>query len=235
MPRQRPAAVLPRWLWLWFPPVLLIVIFAVRIVDPAAYRTWIDGELGLIELATPLLSIIGAGYGIALVRDLAREGLSKLLVWGALLTLACIYFAGEELSWGQHLFGWSTPESVARLNDQQETNLHNMSSWLDQKPRLLLEIWVLVGGLILPLVGYREWRRFAREDLRSWFWPTFDCMPTALLAILVRLPERIKDLAGLESLPYELRYSEPQEYYFALFLLLYLAALDRRVRQAAQD
>lgn len=231
MPRQRPAAVLPRWLWLWFPPVLLIVIFAVRIADPAAYRSWIDGELGLIELATPLLSIIGAGFGIALMRDLAREGLSKLLIWGALLTLACIYFAGEELSWGQHLFGWSTPESVARLNDQQETNLHNMSSWLDQKPRLLLELWVLIGGIVMVLIGSRASQRLSVDVVSSWFWPTRDCLPTAILAIGIRLPERIKDLAGLESLPLEIRYSEPQEYYFALFLLLYLAALRERLRR----
>ena len=175
--------------------------------------------------------IIGAGYGIALVRDLAREGLSKLLVWGALLTLACIYFAGEELSWGQHLFGWSTPESVARLNDQQETNLHNMSSWLDQKPRLLLELWVLIGGIVMVLLGSRSSQRLSVDVVSSWFWPTRDCLPTAILAIGIRLPERIKDLAGLESLPLEIRYSEPQEYYFALFLLLYLAALRERLRR----
>jgi hypothetical protein len=58
-------------------------------------------------------------------------------------------------------------------------------------------------------------------------------LPTALLAIIVRLPERVKSWAGIEQLPLELRFSEPQEYYFALFLLIYLASIGRRLRQTA--
>ncbi|MGR8918616.1 MAG: hypothetical protein ACU85V_03280 [Gammaproteobacteria bacterium] len=230
MARVRPAPVLPAWLWLWFPPLLLLVIFPVRIVDPAGYRSWVDGELGLIELATPVLAIAGAVIGLRLLRQLWRERTSPLLVWVLLMTLACVYFAGEELSWGQHLFGWSTPEAFEQINDQQETNLHNISSWFDQKPRLLLEIWVLVGGIIVPLRGLEARGPIEPRRISSWIWPTLDCTPTAILAILIRAPERIKDAASLESLPYELRYSEPQEYYFALFLLIYLASLGARVR-----
>ena len=36
--------LLPRWLWLWFPPLLLLIILPIRVVDPAAYSAWIDGE-----------------------------------------------------------------------------------------------------------------------------------------------------------------------------------------------
>jgi len=233
MARFRPRPVLPSWLWLGLPPLLLLVILPIRVIDAQAYRAWVDGELGLIELVTPLLSIGAAVVGILLCRDLLRSGRgSKLLVWVGLHVLACVYFAGEELSWGQHVFGWSTPDGIAALNDQGETNLHNMSSWLDQKPRLLLELWVLIGGIVVPLVGQREARRLSPDVLSSWIWPTLECLPTALLAILVRLPERLKDVFDIASLPYEIRYSEPQEYYFALFLLLYLAALRRRVELA---
>ncbi len=234
MSRRRPAAVLPRWLWLWFPPLLLLVILPVRVADPAAYSAWIDGELGLIELLTPLLAIIGAVYGVRLLLALRGGGTSLLLLWSAAMTAACVYFAGEELSWGQHLFGWATPDYLAGINDQNETNLHNVSSWFDQKPRLLLEIWVLVGGIIVPLRGISAPAQVQPAQMGTWLWPTFDCLPTAVLAILVRTPERIKDLAGLQSLPYELRYSEPQEYYFALFLLLYLMSLLKRVEAAAR-
>lgn len=226
----RPAPVLPRWLWLWFPPLLLIVIFPVRIIAPEAYRTWIDGELGLIELTTPILAVIGAVVGIRLLSRAVRNGSRPLRIWIVLITLACIYFAGEEISWGQHLFKWETPEAIGRINDQRETNLHNVSSWFDQKPRLALEIWVLVGGIIVPVLEWRRGTRLAPEQFRYWFWPTLDCAPTAVLAIVVRLPERMKDLFQIEALPFELRYSEPQEYYFALFLMLYLASLSARVR-----
>lgn len=225
MVATRPQPVLPAWLRLWFPPVLLLIILPVRVIDPAAYRTWVDGELGFIELATPLVAAVGAVFGAMLIYRLRRLGITRLTVWTAVVTAACAYLAGEELSWGQQLIGWATPEYINEINDQHETNLHNMSSWLDQKPRLLLEIWVLVGGIIMPL---REWLRgtkYTPANFRYWFWPTMDCLPTAILAILIRVPPRLKDLFDLSALPYEIRFSEPQEYYFAVFLMLYLASL----------
>jgi len=226
-----PANRLPRWLWLWFPPVLLIAIVPIKIISPEFYAQYIDGELGLIELATPLISIAGAIVGIRLMMISASLKSPKIQTWILLTTLGCVYFAGEELSWGQHLFGWGTPEYLEAINDQEETNLHNISSWFDQKPRMLLEFWVLIGGVILPF------SRLVRGDPgplagteRYWFWPTVEVLPTAFLAIIVRLPERIKSLFDIEQLPLELRFSEPQEYYFALFLLIYLASIDRRLR-----
>ena len=44
------------------------------------------------------------------------------------LGLALLFFVafGEEISWGQRIFGWSTPESLAKVNYQQETNIHNL-------------------------------------------------------------------------------------------------------------
>jgi hypothetical protein len=229
----RPAPALPKWLWLWFPPLLLLVILPVRVIDAAAYSTWVDGELGLIELTTPILAGIGAVIGFRLLRRRKREGLTLVNQWIAVLIVACIYFAGEELSWGQHIVQWETPEYIERINDQKETNLHNVSSWFDQKPRLLLELWVLIGGILVPLVELRRGTRLAPTEFRYWFWPTMDCLPAAGLAILVRLPERLKDVLDVESLPFEIRYSEPQEYYFAMFLMLYLASLSVRLRGEA--
>ena len=214
------------WLWLWFPPLLLVIILPIRLISPELYAARIDGELGLIELATPLISIIGFVIGIGTVRLAWNKVERPERIWYLLVTLGCFYFAGEELSWGQHFFGWGTPEYLEQINDQEETNIHNISSWFDQKPRLLLELWVLVGGVLMIL--------FARDKQQSkyaWFWPSLECFPTALLAILVRLPERIKSLFNIEQLPLELRFSEPQEYYFALFLLLYLAVAKQRLKR----
>jgi hypothetical protein len=44
------------------------------------------------------------------------------------LALALVFFVGcgEEISWGQRIFGFGTPESIAQKNIQGETNLHNL-------------------------------------------------------------------------------------------------------------
>ena len=221
--------MLPGWLWLWFPPLLLVGVVPLKLIAPEAYATWVVGELALIELATPLLALGGAAFGVAALRVL-RDHSRLLRTWVSLVVLACVYFAGEEISWGQHLVGWETPTYIEAVNDQQETNLHNISSWFDQKPRLLLEIWVLVGGILVPVWGLAR-PPVAPPAFRAWFWPTIDCTFTAVLAILVRLPERIKKWADIDTLPLEVRFSEFQEYYFALFLMLYLAAIYTRGKE----
>ena len=43
-----------------------------------------------------------------------------------LLALAAFFAAGEELSWGQRLFGFEPPELFLEENFQQELNLHNL-------------------------------------------------------------------------------------------------------------
>ncbi len=107
-----------------------------------------ESELGIVELATPAVLLVAIAAGGAALRYRGRFPGAWLNLWVPLVTLACFYFAGEELSWGQHLFGWATPEYWNTINDQGETNLHNISSWFDQKPRMLLELFVLYGGIV---------------------------------------------------------------------------------------
>jgi len=213
--------------------VLIIVQYAIRYYDTAAYNLLFESEVGIVELATPAVLLVAIAAGGAALRYRGRFLGAWLNLWVPLLTLACFYFAGEELSWGQHLFGWATPEYLNTINDQGETNIHNISSWFDQKPRLVLELWVLGGGVIYPL---RRRHREARiSDWGYWFWPTYVCFPAALLAILIRLPDRLEDWFGIGPLPLAIRYSEPQEYYFAVFLALYLTSIWYRVRQLPAD
>lgn len=48
------------------------------------------------------------------------------------LLLGILFFLafGEEISWGQRIFGWSTPDSFGDINAQKETNIHNL--WIFQ-------------------------------------------------------------------------------------------------------
>lgn len=46
----------------------------------------------------------------------------------ALLAVAGVFVAGEEIAWGQRLFRFETPEGFAELNKQGETTLHNVGT-----------------------------------------------------------------------------------------------------------
>ena len=57
---------------------------------------------------------------------------------------------------------------------------------------------------------------------------------TAFLAAFMRVPEAVGDsVEALRDQLLVLRYAEYQEYFFALFLLLYLASFYLRLRQLA--
>jgi hypothetical protein len=43
-----------------------------------------------------------------------------------LLAILFFFGFGEEISWGQRLFGFETPEEIKLANTQQEFNLHNL-------------------------------------------------------------------------------------------------------------
>lgn len=66
----------------------------------------------------------------------------------ALAAAACVVIAGEELSWGQWIFHWDTPEALAAVNLQNETNAHNLVD-----PRIYDLVYSVIGFGILVLAG----------------------------------------------------------------------------------
>lgn len=82
-----------------------------------------------------------------------------------LLALVMFFGAGEEISWGQRLLGYSTPESVKQINVQGEFTIHNLEVFNGKqlnKPNrsgidrlleidLLFKIFIFSFGILLPL------------------------------------------------------------------------------------
>ncbi|MFV1968962.1 MAG: hypothetical protein ACC628_26380 [Pirellulaceae bacterium] len=82
----------------------------------------------------------------------AKHRLIALLY--VVLCFGLLFLIGEEVSWGQRFVGWGTPESLAAINKQNETNLHNIHG-VGSKFKW---IQLLVGayGTILPIVFLRR-------------------------------------------------------------------------------
>ena len=84
------------------------------------------------------------------------------------LGIVMFFGAGEELSWGQRIFGFATPEAVNQVNVQHEFNLHNTvlfdSRHLDMKLKtgieklfemnFLLKLFFACFGILLPICIY---------------------------------------------------------------------------------
>ncbi len=220
-----PERLPPLW-WLVLPLVLAAGLSLTAHAAPDAYARWVTGERGLLELGQ--LGIVFVSCLIAL-RTLFLPALRSrplLMAWVGAAALSTFYIAGEEASWGQHYFAWETPAFWMALNDQGETNLHNVSSWLDQKPRALLEAGVILGGIVIPLAAL--WRPRIRRLPGAVVLPPLECLPAAALAEFARFSERILESQGHQVYPFH-RPSEVQELFFYVFILLYLITLYRRV------
>lgn len=227
---------LPKWMWLYLAPAILPAILLARYMDPQIYRVWIEGELGLIEMATPLLLLSVMITGSLIAWRHGRMPARWIGIWFLLHAAGAFYFAGEEISWGQHLLGWQTPETFAALNDQGETNLHNMSSWLDQKPRLMVVLWSIFGGVGAPLLmALGRLDIGGPMDWRYWIVPRRVCIVPGLMVALVRIPEDVAFSIGyVISFPFDVRASEIQEMYLAMFLSFYVVSVYRRLRATAR-
>lgn len=225
---------LPAWLWALFPPLMLLLLVGAHFVSPEMIPVFTrrddDAPGGhIVEHGTVVVLVPGIVAGFAVFLARARLPDWRLGWWVLMWTLACVYFAGEEVSWGQHLFDWETPEGYKAINRQQEMNLHNTTSWLNEKPRILVELWIMVAGLAMPI--WRWLRGFALAPSQSgyWLWPTLVGVPAAALFMLFRTHKWIADSTGYRLTNW-LSESEVREYYIALFLSLYLLSIWRRLR-----
>ncbi len=230
----------PRWVWLYLPFAVLFAVVAARlsIADIYVYEDWVGSERGIVENATAValfpaiaLGIRGLGYRAALPAG-------WLTAWLLVLTAAAVFFAGEEISWGQQWLGWATPEPVAALNRQGEFNLHNMGKQLTSRtPKFRAGLVVVLGGIVFPL--WRRWRGIAypdRADWRYWVAPTRAVVPAAALMLGLRIVDLVADRLGLGgSAPLDIDFGELQELYIALFLTLSVYGMLRRLRGDAAD
>jgi hypothetical protein len=225
----RPSYDLPTWLWLWLPLGLLAAIAFLSLLSQEVYLNVVLSEWGLVENVTVLILVVTVAVGVRLL--VSRQLPDRLLgLWIVMLTAGCFYFAGEEASWGQHMIGWTTPDTWAAINDQQETNIHNTIGLFDQAPRTALAIVALIGGVIIPILRRRLKAGATLWSIHPLFWATIVCTPCALLALTVSVPGKVIGKLAAET-PYFLRIGpgEVKELYLAMFLMLYLLSLSRRL------
>ena len=102
-------------------------------VDEAFFRDTYTVEDGFTEWCTFIAlcaSFVVCArrlYGLWSVRS------PRFLFIVGFLTLFCFFGAGEEISWGQRIVGFESPEFFADNNSQQETGIHNLEITIGEK------------------------------------------------------------------------------------------------------
>ena len=99
------------------------------LADPAGFHAFAQEDRPL-EWASALLLLLAAG--MIAVRALAGRRERFTLALAAAIGLGLFVTGMEEISWGQRLFGFATPERLAEMNWQSEFNLHNVQTDLSE-------------------------------------------------------------------------------------------------------
>jgi len=230
------ATTLPRWFAVAALTIGLLVPIGLAVgfvVLPGPTRGLLagDGRNGsVIETLTILVLIPAILVGAwSLFTRPGRTATRAVRIWLALWTLAAFYFAGEEASWGQWFFHWRTPMALERVNKQHETNLHNVSTWFNQKPQAFAEMFIAVAGWMLPswrlLVERRSGAaRWNAPQWADWVLAPAPVIPSALFHTITKvciwLPGFQRNTMG---------HPELQEFAVALFMVLYVIALVLRL------
>lgn len=218
------------------------VLFGVLLVVGAStygsdfYVTFIRSEAGVIENGTALLALMVAGAAVLALRTSHVMAPSWFFRgWLGFFVLGGLFLAGEEISWGQHVFHWASPQYFRDTNIQGETNLHNLTHLSEIIPKFLLHTAAIVGGIIWPLVAGRGRVPAPRApEFFYWLMPTRAVLWAASIAIAIRVIERILANSGLKAQGFALNeYKEVNELFLVLFVLFYLASLTVRARAYA--
>jgi hypothetical protein len=209
-------------------PLLIVVLLMAASYAGGAVSYWVlQSRIGVLESVTGLLAL--AAGGVALVASfhpaIRQNWMAR--IWLLLFSVAMVYFAGEDLNWGQYYFGWEVPQYFLDHNKEQETNLHNMSTWFNQKPRLIVQLWLVVACIAVPL-GWRLPRRLTERFVPAMFWPDRRLVFVAALALLAFAADW---LSKRDLIPRTMRWSEVEEIYFAYGWLIYAFLLRARVRE----
>ena len=157
----------------------------------------------VLLLIASIIMLIAIFKFIRNVRQRSKQ-CKYALIFFILLAAAFFWAGGEEISWGQRIFGWETPETIAEYNYQEETNLHN---FINPIVPLLNDVFTIgMAGVFL----FALWLNFIGS--RRYFWRLILPHPS-MIAIVV--------LIAASRYPFESYFHEMMEELISLMAVLY--------------
>jgi hypothetical protein len=207
---------IPKIFWLWVPIFWLLGQIALEVFLPAETILKIHAEGSIHEILQFLMVLAACIIAIYTLVKLHNKELWRV-GWLSLMAICCFYVAIEEISWGQSFFNWATPDYWQNINNQQETNLHNTSRWLNQIPRYGLMAGIAVGGFLIPFVKWAKPNLLPQKfnDVYPSAYFTISALCLLIVALGHKLSKTFLDMKLFE------RASEVEEIFIYFFVLLY--------------
>lgn len=197
------------------------------------------GEASFAELGTVTFLLFAIAVGLYCIYSAFKYHANPLIkAYTIVMTLGCIYFAGEEASWGQHLAHWRTPETWAVQNKHAETNLHNLTNkaeahLFEKLPRIGVICFAFLVGGILPLYFVINKKKLKiKKSLGFIGFAKKFCIPASLCVSFITVTELVLKAMDFPYRPDRKPFHEAIECLLGLFLFIYLVSVYTRLKES---
>ncbi len=169
----------------------MYILLVIALTNFNSFYHSLDHEDGFVEL-TGAFSLLVASFILFRSAFVRKTKVKKDIKFWTLIVAGLAFFwaSGEEISWGQHMFGTVTPEWLAEVNGQNETNLHNINKkffdrWLERLTALL--------AIISAVAHFRGKDRFLSFKLPEY--------GLAMAFILIPIYRKLQSIYGHDIWP----------------------------------
>jgi len=147
---------------------ILFGIWMAIVADQEIFQTYITTEDGVLESFTSIMLFATFALSVARIVKLRASRSGWFIATTTLIAVLMLFGAGEEISWGQRIFGWQSGDTFQEMNRQGETNLHNLEINGVNINKVIfgqgLTLFLILYYLILPQLYKRNARVAAFFD-----------------------------------------------------------------------
>ena len=177
---------------------------------------------GILELSHVVIPLLGLFIAVRLLfRPFVR---ARPLVFKIGAT-SCLYIAGKRRA-GVSISSIGTRRHTGPRKKQTFTTLMTFSK---KTPRLILQVGILVGGLLVPIAAAFVPR--LRANRMALFLPAVALLPTALGVMTFMLAGALHKGGVVGELIHRPSETVETYLYFFIFILAYLIVYARRIRE----
>ena len=192
--------------------VLLLGCTLWQVLYPESMRRWAYEDGPFENLTAVLYGLAAIAFAFNARRATFPEpkaqhlGRAFLIFWA----LGAFFIMGEEISWGQRIFGFDTPESIKELNYQEEFTIHNLQFIYDiftsSKTGIFGQnaffLFMFIVGVMFPLAAYVPWGRLLIQRIA---FPVIPACYSLLFLGALFYGKYMQDFAGHPNTPAEVR------------------------------
>jgi hypothetical protein len=210
------------------PALTLAAYFVCLWLAPDFSRVFLHGEDAAIEMGTAALFLATSCGAIGLVARTRGAVPAIYRTFYVLIALAGVFVGLEEISYGQKLFHWNSPEWFTQHNSKAETNLHNM---LGSKPsdhmRALASVGCPLLCVALPLATLARRGLYRPGHWAYYLLPRMELAMLAMVTLALTVLNKVPSVKGMAMWTGHL--GELKELYWSAAALGYVLILWRRL------